>query len=288
MKKQEIATQNTQSTAIATGVAFIGQFVSEETAKAITEETDADGKKYQLVTYEANGNTYAITSPTLQRDLDEAETLSKIRDASTMAFYAKLTQMDNSGEYHEAFSCESIGDFAHLMYGLKKDTVVLYVRTMRTFYNFNEDGTVSPKSVLYKNVDISKLAQCLGFINAKCEGKLENFTKLVADGDIHLNQSQAKLKKELAEAKKVIGSEPPKEATEGATEAQVGNTTTTTEGATESANSDTERPESYDVNLLDYIGKIRLGISNLSKDKQDAISLKLDELAELIIESIEK
>ena len=294
MKKNTITTTNTATTntiasldKVKNAVSFVSQFVNAEDVTETVTKTDSNGNTHEVTTVTTNNGKYAINNPTLATAINELAFMDALKEGTTLGFYVKLAVIDKyQPEYKKTFAVENIGELAKVLYSKKKDTVNLYVRAVNMFYDYDENGTVTPKIDYLENAYISNLALSLGIINSKCGGDVRKFEEMYLDtGDLHLNAKQPIFKAEKKKIDKVIDDSPEKGDNSPNTAPNDGKATDTP-----SADNDTfdevltpekEREENK-LNAIAQLGYVATVCEEIAPDKIERINAIVSELMDIL------
>ena len=292
-KKNAIVSTNSNSNAIATSekfkntVSFVAQFVNAEDVTETVTKTDSNGNKHKITTVTTSSGKYAINNPALASAVNELSFLDSLKEGSTLGFYVKLAVIDKfQTDYKKTFAVENIGELARVLYGKKKDTVNLYVRAVNTFYDYDENGTVSPKIDYLENASISNLALSLGIVNSKCGGDVKRFEEMYLDtGDLHLNAKQGTFKAEKKKIDSVIDENTeaapntPKTAPESGKDTE----TDTDETAPENEVITPEKQlEDNKLNAISQLGYVATVCESIAPDKIERINAIVSELMDIL------
>jgi len=268
---------------------FIGQFVTDKPLVNYEKKTDSSGKSYEVATVTTDKGKFAIANPTTARLVNDCYVMNATKEASTIAFYAKLAYIDHLGDYKKAFAVDDIGDFASLVYGKSKGTVKLYVKAINAFFTISDDGEkVTPKCDFMDNASLSNLALALSVLNQKCNNDVKVFEeKYLATGELHLNAKQPIFKKEVKSIMAEIdetttpenGATTPDNATADTT---IGNATTTPEnGLDEVVTPEMELNDSK-LEAISQLGYVSSVCERIAPDKVDRITELVNELMEIL------
>lgn len=294
-KSNEVAnvTANAEiiSPTMTSAFSFIGQFMTDKPLVSLESKTDSNGNSYEVATVTTDKGKFAISNPNTARLVNECYIMNATKEASTIAFYAKLAYIDHLGDYKKAFAVDDIGDFASLVYGKAKNTVKLYVRTINAFYTISDNGeNVTAKCDFMENASLSNLALALSVLNQKCNNDVKVFEeKYLATGELHLNAKQPIFKKEVKAIMSEIG-----ESTAPTTGDTTGDNATPDNGATTPENG-TTAPENSEVVItpemelndskleaISQLGYVSSVCERVAPEKVDRITELVNELMEIL------
>ena len=292
-KKNEVinVTANTEivSPNVTSAFRFIGQFMTDKPLVAVEKKTDSNGKEYEVATVTTDKGKFAISNPNTARLVNECFIMNATKEASTIAFYAKLAYIDHLGDYKKAFAVDDIGDFASLVYGKSKGTVKLYVKTINAFYTISDNGeNVTPKCDFMDNASLSNLALALSVLNQKCGNDVKKFEEMyLSTGELHLNAKQPIFKKEVKAIMSEIdeANNPSNDSTE----------TENTSADTSTDNGATEAEKAYEgeyttemeladskLEAISQLGYVSSVCERVAPDKLDRITELVNELMEIL------
>lgn len=292
-KKNLIATVNNNNNAIVTSeklkntVSFVAQFVNAEDVTETVTKTDSNGNKHKVTTITTTSGKYAINNPALASAVNELSFLDSLKEGTTLGFYVKLAVIDKyQPDYKKTFAVENIGELAKVLYSKKKDTVNLYVRAVNTFYDYDENGTVSPKIDYLENASISNLALSLGIVNSKCGGDVRKFEEMYLDtGDLHLNAKQGTFKTEKKKIDSVIDDTPEVDYNSPKEDANYGKDTATATSETAPENeviSPEKQLEDNKLNAISQLGYVATICESIAPDKVERINAIVSELMDIL------
>ena len=292
-KKNEVinVTANTEivSPNVTSAFRFIGQFMNDKPLVAVETKTDSNGKEYQVATVTTDKGKVAISNPNTARLVNECFIMNATKEASTIAFYAKLAYIDHLGDYKKAFAVEDIGDFASLVYGKSKGTVKLYVKTINAFYNISDNGeNVTPKCDFMENASLSNLALALSVLNQKCGNDVKKFEEMyLSSGELHLNAKQPIFKREVKKIMSEIdeADKPSNASTEtenASTDTSIDNGATEAEKVYEGEYTPEQELADSKLEAISQLGYVSSVCERVAPDKVDRITELVNELMEML------
>lgn len=293
-KKNEVVNVTANAELVSPNVSsafrFIGQFMSDKPLVNVEKKTDSTGKEYEVATVTTDKGKFAISNPKTARLVNECFIMNATKEASTIAFYAKLAYIDHLGDYKKAFAVDNIGDFASLVYGKSKGTVKLYVKTINAFYIISDNGeNVTPKCDFMENASLSNLALALSVLNQKCGNDVKVFEeKYLATGELHLNAKQPIFKKEvkaiMAELEEATTTEttPTTGETSADNTTPAGSTTTAETSGNEAITPEQELSDTKDEAIA-QLGFVSSVCERIAPDKVDRITELVNELMDILV-----
>lgn len=268
---------------------FIGQFMNDKPLVAVETKTDSNGNEYQVATVTTDKGKFAISNPNTARLVNECYIMNATKEASTIAFYAKLAYIAWLGDYKKAFAVDDIGEFASLVYGKSKGTVKLYVKTINTFYTISDNGeNVTPKCDFMENASLSNLALALSVLNQKCGNDVKKFEEMyLSTGELHLNAKQPIFKKEVKKIMSEIdeadkASTDSKEAENASADASTANSATEAEMGGESVVTPEQELADSKLEAISQLGYVSSVCERVAPDKIDRITELVNELMEML------
>ena len=169
----------------------------EKTAKDATTGLET---KYSVLTL-PSGEKRNIVVPEHKSIIEQAIAVSAIEKGASIAKYAMVWRVEQAQAWKSVAGCKSIGDFAKEVLGIEKGTATDYLDTLRTFYTMDANGNITINNPLFEAVSLSNLKE----LKATYKSDYARLVKAITDGEVHLNLSQAKLRKEV----KALGKELP-------------------------------------------------------------------------------